>query len=52
MGTLIIGMVVFGAFGFVAYKTYQEKKSGKGCGGGCTGCRHANGCHIQDPQNK
>jgi len=38
MGTLIVGVLVFGLLALAAYKTYQDRKKGKGCGCGCEGC--------------
>lgn len=38
MATVIIGTIVFGAFGFAFYKVYRDKKSGSNCSGGCSNC--------------
>lgn len=46
MSTFIIGTLVLGAFVCVGYKTYKDKKSGKGCGGSCSGCQSS--CKLPD----
>lgn len=28
---------------------FRRNKAGKGCGGGCTGCPHAQGCGKKPP---
>lgn len=40
MGTVIVGIIVFGAIGFAGYKMYKNSKSG-GCSCGCENCKHS-----------
>jgi len=39
MGTLIVGIIVFGVISLAAYITYKDRKNGKGCGGSCECCQ-------------
>lgn len=43
MGTIIVGAVVFGLFGFAIYKIVKKPKGSCGCG--CDGCSQAGHCH-------
>ena len=45
MATAVIGTVLLGAFVFVGYSTYKNRKKGGCCGGDCSNCARCN-----DPQ--
>lgn len=38
MGTILIGVLVFGALGYTAYRMIRNRKKGAVCSGCCAGC--------------
>ncbi|MCL2035007.1 MAG: FeoB-associated Cys-rich membrane protein [Oscillospiraceae bacterium] len=38
MGTFVVSVVVISIMGLAVRKIYLDRKSGKGCGGGCKNC--------------
>lgn len=40
---IIIGLVVI-AFAFAVRKLFKDKKAGKSCASGCSGCSYASKC--------
>ena len=38
MGTILVGVVVFGALGYTIYRMIRNKKKGGGCSGCCASC--------------
>lgn len=42
MATIIVGIIIFGLLGFIAYRTFFSKKSGGGChSSACGSCPYA-----------
>jgi len=52
MGTFVVGAIVFGLIGLAAYKTYKDRKNGKGCGCGCESCAGCTDCPAPDDSAK
>ncbi len=52
MATYIIGGIVLGAFALAVYSIYKDKKSGKSCAGGCSGCNKACSAPLKIEKNK
>ncbi|MFU0828253.1 MAG: hypothetical protein ACFWTJ_12140 [Lachnoclostridium sp.] len=47
MATFIVGIIVLGGIAFSGYKTYKSRKTGGGCGCGCSGCSKAAKYHKE-----
>lgn len=50
MGTAIVGLVVFIALAIVLRHIINDRKQGKLCIGGCSGCPMSEGCGIKPPE--
>ena len=51
MGSMIVGVVVFGLMVLAVFHIYKDYTKG-GCGGGCGGCPRAKDCHKELNDNK
>ncbi|MDD4850025.1 MAG: FeoB-associated Cys-rich membrane protein [Gemmiger sp.] len=50
LATIVVALVVFGAFVAVIVKMYRDHKAGKGgcsCGGSCGSCPNGGSCHTK-----
>lgn len=45
ISTILVGLVVIGIVALAVRSIIKDKKSGKGCGGGCSGCAGSGTCH-------
>lgn len=52
MGTIITALILIAAVTLVVRVMIRDKKAGKCCGGGCSGCAHSCSCHDGINQNK
>lgn len=52
MGTIITALILIIAVALVIRVMIRDKKAGKGCCGGCSGCAHFCSCHGSINQNK
>lgn len=50
MGTAIVGLVILVAVALVVRHIIKERKQGKLCIGGCSGCPMSEGCGIKAPE--
>ena len=50
MGTAIVGLVILVAVALVVRHIIKERKQGKLCIGGCSGCPMSEGCGIKVPE--
>ena len=50
MGTAIVGLVILGAVVLVVRHIINDRKQGKLCIGGCSGCPMSEGCGIKPPE--
>ncbi|MCI8475019.1 MAG: FeoB-associated Cys-rich membrane protein [Oscillospiraceae bacterium] len=49
LSTILVGLVVFGAFAAVIIRAIQNKKNGKGgCSCGCDSCPGRENCHPKE----
>ncbi|MFA5467543.1 MAG: FeoB-associated Cys-rich membrane protein [Sphaerochaetaceae bacterium] len=41
MASIIVGLIIFGALGFITYRSFFSKKSSSGCHSSCATCPYA-----------